>query len=83
MYSHHEYNPLNPPWFAPFGLPILDHRRSPDQPVGEWCRPEGALPDIIEHERAGVIVKPGEVEGLTSAIGAPSFIATWTEAVDG
>jgi hypothetical protein len=29
----------------------------------------GALPDIIEHERTGVIVKPGDVEGLASAMG--------------
>jgi len=30
------------------------------------CTPVEALPDIIEHERTGLIVKPGDVEGLAS-----------------
>jgi hypothetical protein len=29
----------------------------------------GVLPDIIEHERIGLIVKPGDVEQLASALG--------------
>jgi hypothetical protein len=29
----------------------------------------GVLPDIIEHERAGLIVEPGDVEGLACALG--------------
>ncbi|MBR0795969.1 glycosyltransferase family 4 protein [Bradyrhizobium jicamae] len=33
------------------------------------CTPVGALPEIIEHERTGLIVKPGDVEGLASALG--------------
>jgi glycosyltransferase involved in cell wall biosynthesis len=33
------------------------------------CIPVGALPEIIEHERTGLIVKPGDVEGLASALG--------------
>jgi hypothetical protein len=31
----------------------------------------GALPDIIEHERIRLIVKPGDVEGFASALGRP------------
>ena len=33
------------------------------------CTPVGALPELIEHERTGLIVKPGDVEGLASALG--------------
>jgi glycosyltransferase involved in cell wall biosynthesis len=33
------------------------------------CTPVGALLDIIEHERTGLIVAPGDVEGLASALG--------------
>ncbi|WP_198030108.1 glycosyltransferase family 4 protein [Bradyrhizobium sp. Tv2a-2] len=33
------------------------------------CTPVGALPDLIEHERTGLIVEPGDVEGLASALG--------------
>jgi glycosyltransferase involved in cell wall biosynthesis len=32
------------------------------------CAPGGALPDIIEHERTGLIVKPGDVEDIASAL---------------
>jgi len=32
------------------------------------CTPVGALPEIIEHERTGLIVTPGDVEGLASAL---------------
>ena len=32
------------------------------------CTPVGALPEFIEHERTGLIVKPGDVEGLASAL---------------
>lgn len=32
------------------------------------CTPVGALPDIIEHERTGLIVKPGDAKGLASAL---------------
>jgi glycosyltransferase involved in cell wall biosynthesis len=35
------------------------------------CTRVAALPDIIEHERTGLIVKPGDVEGLASALGRP------------
>ena len=60
----HEHNLLNRSVARPFRI---THSRS--QPVGEWYRPVGALPDIIEHERTGVIVKPGNVEGTCSAMG--------------
>jgi glycosyltransferase involved in cell wall biosynthesis len=33
------------------------------------CTPVGALPELIEHERTGLIVEPGDVEGLASALG--------------
>ena len=33
------------------------------------CTPVGAIPEIIEHEKTGLIVKPGDVEGLASALG--------------
>jgi glycosyltransferase involved in cell wall biosynthesis len=32
------------------------------------CTPVGALPDVIEHERTGLFVKPGDVEGLAYAL---------------
>jgi glycosyltransferase involved in cell wall biosynthesis len=32
------------------------------------CTPVGALPDIIEHERTRLIVKPGDVEELAPAL---------------
>lgn len=37
--------------------------------VAVVCTPVGALPDLIEHERTGFIVEPGDVEGLASALG--------------
>ncbi|KGJ66766.1 glycosyltransferase family 4 protein [Bradyrhizobium diazoefficiens] len=37
--------------------------------VAVVCTPVGALPDLIEHERTGLIVEPGDVEGLASALG--------------
>ncbi|WP_199805709.1 glycosyltransferase family 4 protein [Bradyrhizobium lablabi] len=33
------------------------------------CTPVGALPDIIEHEKTGLFVEPGDAEGLASALG--------------
>jgi glycosyltransferase involved in cell wall biosynthesis len=36
--------------------------------VAVICAPVGALPDIIEHERTGLIVKPGDVEELASVL---------------
>ncbi|QHO72388.1 hypothetical protein ACH79_06870 [Bradyrhizobium sp. CCBAU 051011] len=33
------------------------------------CTPVGALPELIEHERTGLIVEPGDVEGLAAALG--------------
>jgi glycosyltransferase involved in cell wall biosynthesis len=36
--------------------------------VAVICTSVGALPDIIEHERAGLIIKPGDVEELASAL---------------
>jgi glycosyltransferase involved in cell wall biosynthesis len=36
--------------------------------VAVVCTPVGALPELIEHERTGLIVKPGDVEGLASAL---------------
>ncbi|WP_409192481.1 glycosyltransferase family 4 protein [Bradyrhizobium sp. RDM4] len=32
------------------------------------CTPVGALPDLIEDEKTGLIVEPGDVEGLASAL---------------
>ena len=37
--------------------------------VAVVCTPVGALPDIIEHERTGLIVKRGDVEGLSASLG--------------
>lgn len=33
------------------------------------CTPVGALPEIIKHEKTGLIVKPGDVEEIASALG--------------
>jgi glycosyltransferase involved in cell wall biosynthesis len=35
------------------------------------CTRVAAPPDIIERESTGLIVKPGDVEGLASALGRP------------
>jgi glycosyltransferase involved in cell wall biosynthesis len=32
------------------------------------CTPVGALTDIVEHEKSGILVEPGNVQGLTEAI---------------
>jgi glycosyltransferase involved in cell wall biosynthesis len=32
------------------------------------CTPVGALPDIVEHERTGLLVEPQDVDGLTGAL---------------
>jgi glycosyltransferase involved in cell wall biosynthesis len=33
------------------------------------CTPVGALPDIIQHEKTGLVVKPSDVEGLAFPLG--------------
>jgi glycosyltransferase involved in cell wall biosynthesis len=33
------------------------------------CTPMRALPELIEHERTGLIVEPDDVDGLASALG--------------
>jgi glycosyltransferase involved in cell wall biosynthesis len=36
--------------------------------VAVICTPVGAIPDIVQHERTGLLVLPNDVDGLTEAI---------------
>ena len=54
-------------WEEPFGLAALEASAGGRPAIVSAV---GALPEIVEHERTGLHVEPGDTEGLTSAISA-------------
>ena len=52
-------------WPEPFGMVVLEAWREA-RPVVVTRR--GALPDIVGHERTGIVIEPSDVEGAVGAI---------------